>query len=221
MSVGIPFAPVGAAVTRVDNIAATLRTAILRGLLHPGEHLCQHTLARQFEVSKLPVREALKQLYAERLLQYDRNRGYFVMRFTADEAKQIYALRRWLENQLLVSLEWPDSGGLAEFRDLREQLKDAEKGASRTAWHGALARLRRFLFDLSPQKTLLREAERLWAQMDCFHSFFAPEGPYDFAAALEAQDRSSLLSIYAQERDRAEAQLEEAVDALPGLWAVR
>ena len=58
-----------------EVIAESLRQAIIAGQLPPGESLRQEMLAQHFAVSRIPVREALRQLESERWIIFHPNRG--------------------------------------------------------------------------------------------------------------------------------------------------
>jgi DNA-binding GntR family transcriptional regulator len=83
--------------TNANVIANTLRRAIMRGLVPAGAALRQDELARQFNVSQTPVREALKQLCSNGLATAFPNKGVFVNQMTTDEAAEIIELRVLLE----------------------------------------------------------------------------------------------------------------------------
>jgi len=205
-----------------DQLVEKVRRAILRGMLHPGEHLSQTKLAEDYLVSKVPVREALKQLHAEGLLQHDRNRGYFVARTSRSEARQLYRLRRWLESELLRTANWPDEGQLAKLRDLLEIVSKPLPTSDRERWMDALGKMRFMIFDLSPDKYLLREARRLWNLTDRFRALLPPDksasGERALIEAIAARDRKQLLAAYDADRTRIESVLEETLESLPGLW---
>jgi DNA-binding GntR family transcriptional regulator len=78
-------------------IAESLRQAIIEGQLEPGVSLRQERLARHFSVSRIPVREALRQLESEGWIIFQRNRGARVSSLSADEAREIYEIRASLE----------------------------------------------------------------------------------------------------------------------------
>lgn len=80
-----------------DLIADALREAILRGIFQEGQSLRQDEIATQFGVSRIPVREALKQLEAEGLVTLHLNRGAIVSVLTAQEAQEICEIRSALE----------------------------------------------------------------------------------------------------------------------------
>lgn len=205
-----------------DRMVELIRKAILRGLLQPGEHLSQTRLAEEYAVSKVPVREALKQLDAEGLLQHDRNRGYFVASVSRTEALQLYKLRRWLEQELLRSAHWPEKQELAEMRACFATVEKPLHGTDREQWMEALSHLRFQIFNLSPEKTLLREAMRLWTLTDRFRALL----PADKSAsaegalldALKKRDRDALLAAHDADRTRIETLVEEALENLPSYW---
>ncbi len=203
-----------------DNVALQLRALIVRGALAPNEHLTQVMLAERFHLSKVPVREALKQLAAEGLLIHDRNRGYFVPPLDRAEAVQLYRLRRWLEAELLASARWPTP---AELRNLRDRFAEVEAMAARgdrAEWLENLQELRLEIMALSPDRALLREAMRLWTLTDRYRAIlpreFAGSNEKNLLDPLERQDRAALLAAYHADRDTIEGLLQEAFADLDG-----
>ncbi len=205
--------------SRSTSTAEQLRKHILRGLLLPGEHLGQAELATRFSMSKVPVREALKQLCAEGLLIHDHNRGYFVARLSFEEGIQLYRLRRWVEHELLMSLRWPTPEEMNQLKALCGKLIKPGASDDREAWFTALSDLRYSIFSLSPYKTLLSEARRLWTLTDRYRALFQPDrsptGEKALLEALEAQNRPALLKAYNDKRKRIEAMLAESFDIDP------
>ena len=80
--------------------ANKLRDAIVDGLFAPGEKLSEADLCRQMGVSRTSLREALRQLEAERLVTIIPNRGPSVTQITWDEAAAIYETRELLESRV-------------------------------------------------------------------------------------------------------------------------
>ncbi len=74
-----------------------LRKAIVRGDFTPGMHLPDRMLQDTFQVSRTVIREAVRQVEAEGLIETIPNRGSFVKRLTVREAEQVYAVRGVLE----------------------------------------------------------------------------------------------------------------------------
>lgn len=75
----------------------TVRRAIVDGLYQPGESVRQEALARQFSVSRIPIREALSRLEAEGLIVLRPRRGYVVKELDVDEIAEIFELRAVIE----------------------------------------------------------------------------------------------------------------------------
>jgi DNA-binding GntR family transcriptional regulator len=74
-----------------------LRQAILRGRLPPGQWLRQEELASSFGVSRMPIRDALRSLCAEGLVELLPRRGFRVAPLSAEELEELYAMRMGLE----------------------------------------------------------------------------------------------------------------------------
>src|SRR5262245_2032870 len=86
--------------TKKDTIVEELREAILSGELEPGERLRQDKLAARYRVSSTPVREALRELEAEGVLDHLPRRGVRVVdvnQTTLRDMREIYLIRGALE----------------------------------------------------------------------------------------------------------------------------
>lgn len=83
--------------TAHESVTEALRQAILGGVLPAGTRLVQAELAAQFGVSNTPVREAMRQLATEGLIQFDSYRGAVVRTPSLDEVREVYEIRLLLE----------------------------------------------------------------------------------------------------------------------------
>ncbi|MHB1296401.1 MAG: GntR family transcriptional regulator [Anaerolineae bacterium] len=83
--------------TLSDHVAQRLREAILSGQLKPGQRVVEHEIAAAMQMSRGPVRDALKLLEHERLVVRYPYRGTFVAWLTRRDAEEIYSLRGALE----------------------------------------------------------------------------------------------------------------------------
>ena len=80
-----------------DFVTERFLDAMRTGVLAPGERIVESTLARKLGVSRGPLREALKGLEAERLVERRANRGMFVAEVSVDRAVQMIVMRAMLE----------------------------------------------------------------------------------------------------------------------------
>ena len=80
-----------------DVVFNTLRKAILKGELKPGERLMEIALAERLGVSRTPVREAMRKLELEGLVSIIPNKGAYVTGITRKDVEDIYAIRSLLE----------------------------------------------------------------------------------------------------------------------------
>ena len=87
--------------TLAHTIAADLRQMIDRGAYSPGEAIRQDAIAKQFAVSRIPVREALRLLEQEGVVVVHANRGAFVVEHDATTVAELFDLRLMLESDLL------------------------------------------------------------------------------------------------------------------------
>ncbi|MCM5557440.1 GntR family transcriptional regulator [Pleomorphomonas sp. JP5] len=87
--------------TATAFVETTLRAAILTGRLPGGTPLRQEDLAAAFGVSRMPVREALRQLEAQALIDFVPHKGAVVTDISASGAADIYAIRLALEPAVL------------------------------------------------------------------------------------------------------------------------
>jgi GntR family transcriptional regulator of gluconate operon len=79
-----------------DEVAQMLRRAIISGELDSGTHLVESVLSERFQVSRAPIREALRELEGEGLVE-SRRRGVYVKGLTRQDVWELYGLRTMLE----------------------------------------------------------------------------------------------------------------------------
>ena len=102
--------------TKADDLALALEEAIVSGEIPPGSVLRQEHLSEQFQVSRTPVREALRRLAALGLVSFEPNRGVRVRMLALDELREAFLVRAELES-LATEIATPkmSSADLAEL----------------------------------------------------------------------------------------------------------
>ena len=108
-----------------DVVFNTLRQAILRGELKPGERLLEIHLADKLGVSRTPIREAIRKLELEGLVIMIPRRGAVVAEITEKSLRDVLEVRRALE-ELAVKLAC-EKIGQEEIEELKMAAKEFEK----------------------------------------------------------------------------------------------
>ncbi|ASD66920.1 MULTISPECIES: GntR family transcriptional regulator [Pseudoalteromonas] len=112
--------------TRTQLVAEAIREKILTGEIKAGEPLRQAALADELNVSRIPVREALLQLEAEGLVNFEAHKGATVTRLSAEQIDEIFDLRALLEAELLChSIDKLTARDLLEAEAILAELEEA------------------------------------------------------------------------------------------------
>jgi DNA-binding GntR family transcriptional regulator len=102
-----------------------LRASILSGELAPGDRLVEKEIAQRLQVSRTPIREAMRQLQQEALVTADGNGGLRVTTISIADAVQLYDCRIALEQLSVVGA--CESATASELQNLEQYLLEAEK----------------------------------------------------------------------------------------------
>ena len=117
-----------------DVVFNTLRQAILKGELKPGERLMEIALAERLGVSRTPIREAMRKLEQEGLVQYERNVGCSVAQVSSQDVYEICLLRATLEILAARLLQKGKSVQQA-LRQMQDCVEQMEQTMISISWH--------------------------------------------------------------------------------------
>jgi len=124
-----PLQPVDTYTLR-SRVTDSVRNAILQGVLVPGGQVNQAQIAAKLGISRGPLREALRQLEEEGLVQSYPHRGTFVTEITPAYIEEVYSIRRVLETfavRRMIAYHQPQV--LRELQEIvAEMLRAAETG---------------------------------------------------------------------------------------------
>ena len=107
-----------------QQVLDALRRAIVSGRLAPGERLIERQLIEMMGVSRTVIREALRQIEAEGLIEIIPNKGPVVRALSADEARDLYRIRAVLEG--LAARLCAENASEVMLANLEAALKDVE-----------------------------------------------------------------------------------------------
>jgi DNA-binding GntR family transcriptional regulator len=147
-----------------DYVADALREAIHRGELADGAVLNQAAIATHFGVSRVPVREAMRQLQAEGLIETRAHRLAVVRGLDLERLVEVYDLRALLEGYLIERAV--PSIDEAQLRELHALEKEMRKEDDHARWLELNARFHRMLYEPSGRETTLELIDQLRARAE-------------------------------------------------------
>lgn len=116
--------------TAYEAVLTPLREGILSGRLPGGTRLVQADLASHFKVSNTPVREALRQLASEGLVQFDSYRGAEVLTPTQEDTEEIYEVLVLLEPEIASKAAANISEAeLAQLAAIQKEMRETDDPA--------------------------------------------------------------------------------------------
>jgi DNA-binding GntR family transcriptional regulator len=196
----------------VEELAQQIQVRIMTGELAVGTRLRQEALAREFGVSRTPVREALRQLQAGGMITVEPNRGAVVRGPTPRDIRENYEVRAELEAYAaeLASERVRDHElelmrkANEEFRALAEDylgrdLSDRDEAAAGQAWMHANERFHQAILLAAENEQLIASVHDLFLRLPRNMTFRAMRGDShllrtnvreheDIAAAIAARD---------------------------------
>lgn len=109
-----------------DSVFNTLRDSILLGKLKPGERLLENQLAEKLGVSRTPIREALRMLEIENLVELTPRKGAQVLDMTEKDIKNILEVRASLESLgVKLSCERMNSKQIEYLKEIQKEFISA------------------------------------------------------------------------------------------------
>lgn len=144
--------------TVAARICAAVKAQIIDGRLPPGARITEQQLAAEFNTSRTPVREALRQLVADGFALFKPNSGTVVRQWSPQQLREIFDLRVLVETEIAShAAQRIGDAGVAELLRLQDQIEaqGADTSEANTARIGRLNR------DFHRQIALASQNERL------------------------------------------------------------
>jgi DNA-binding GntR family transcriptional regulator len=199
-----------------ERAVLAVRELIHDGELLPGQPIRQLALAERLGMSRVPLREALKNLQAEGLVTAPPTGGFEVTRLSADELGQFYLMRRLLESELLRRVTAVPEAELERLTDLNGRMSELVDHPSREL--RALNREFHFrIFRLADGLGhVVAEVSRLWDRTVPYRAVYSSEraararivAEHDaLVAALAARDVERLVTVMDGHRDASEREV--------------
>ena len=197
--------------TRTQVVVEVLREKILSGEIEAGKPLRQSALANELNVSRIPIREALLQLEAEGLVNFEAHKGATAAALSEDQVTELFELRALIEPDLLArSIPNMTKAELDDTEELLNRLEKSfhEENASNlwselnTAFHTSLYTAARRPHTMDVVNTLNTNCDR-YIRLHLMHEGGIPKA--------EQQHRDLLKYCRAGDIDKATALLKEHI----------
>jgi DNA-binding GntR family transcriptional regulator len=199
-------------------VAERLRLDILEGRLAPGEWLRQARLAGSYGVSQTPVREALKGLAVEGLVEHVPYRGMRVVQFSVEDVEDLYACRSFVEGRAArqAATRITDRA-LAELRLLHEEMIACDFPGEVVRYRELNRRFHEIIFAASQRSYLVRTLSQLWS---AFPTMLWSNVPRVAVSSLPERDQPDnaehaeiVASFEARDAERAERAVRVHIEA--------
>ncbi|BCZ90688.1 GntR family transcriptional regulator [Thermus thermophilus] len=190
--------------TLEDQVYRALRQAILEGRLKGGERLVQEALASTFGTSRIPVRDALRRLHQEGLVEADERGGYRVATWGPEDVEDVYTLRLLLEPEAL-RLAGPklSEEELDELEALQFQMEEAASEGDLDRYVDLNRSFHFFIYEAAGKRRLFQFIQMLWSGLP-------PLTPLSVPGQLDRSNREHRLLVQALRKGA----VEEAVHIL-------
>jgi DNA-binding GntR family transcriptional regulator len=160
------------ATSLVELAVRRLRAEIVGGAFAPGERLVEEQLTRRFRISRAPLREALRLLGQQGLVEHLPRRGVRVARLSARDIAELFSLRDVLERYALQCVldrgGIPDPAGVAVAREAVERMERASVAGDAPAQAAAHRAFHLSLVALAGHQHLLRVYEPVLLQLQLY-----------------------------------------------------
>jgi DNA-binding GntR family transcriptional regulator len=197
-----PLQESGAATT-ADAAYSALRQSILQGDLAPGERLRSDALANDLKVSRTPVREALRRLEAEGLIERSGS-GLIVREFSEQDLTELFYVREALEGMAArLAAENATPGEIGEIRELLDDMETLGQRGELVALRALTADYHRLVGRAAHNGRLLQSLEHLLAHVRQMQTSTLLNIQGRAAEALK-EHRDLLQALEARDSERAE-----------------
>ncbi|MET3791292.1 GntR family transcriptional regulator [Aquamicrobium terrae] len=200
-----------------DNLVRLLEDDILNSVLKPGDRLDEQSLARRFEVSRTPVREALRHLASSGLVDIRKNQGATVRRLTTAELIEMFQVMAEYEGlSARLSARRMSRDEIAEMRQWNEECQAHAGKEDLDRFYEANNLFHDTIFRGARNVFLQEESRKLRNRLHVYRRHIT--SPRKMAKSIAEHSRIA-DAIVAGDEDLAHALMRQHVDLLAGTAA--
>lgn len=143
-------------------VADQIRTAIFEGRFKPGEWLRQERVAQELGVSQMPVREALKELASEGLIEHVPYRGARVVVLSNEDIEDLYEHRAFLESRAAeLAAENITAGEISELKAMLAEMESLPPEQI-AQYRKVNRKFHEKIFHISQREYMIRTLVQMW-----------------------------------------------------------
>ena len=193
-----------------ESLVAPLREMILQGELRPGEKVPEEQLCERFGVSRTPIREALKVLAAEGVLQILPHRGAIVARITEEQIEELFPIMASLERLAgLLACARASDEDIARVRTLHDAMMGHFEKDEEAEYLRHNRRIHEAFFEIADNATLSAYYQQILTRIHACR-FVVRKSRYHWAAAVE-EHKAMIEALEARDAPRLGALMERHV----------
>ena len=184
-----------------DTLVSHLRDMIIEGRLPPGTRLNEGQLGQMLGVSRTPLREAIKYLASEGLVELVPSRGAVVKRFSAKDVQDMLSVLAHLEEMAgRLACAVASDEAVAEVRDLHDRMIRHYKAGDRLEYYKLNQAIHSSIASISGNAALAELHGMLQTRLKRIR-FVGHEGPEKWAAAV-GEHEEMMTALEARDADR-------------------
>jgi DNA-binding GntR family transcriptional regulator len=154
-----------------EQVYSIIKKDILNGVIKPGSWLQEKELASKLNVSRSPVREALKELSGEGLLENIPNKGVFVRELTEEDIMDVFELRIIIEKYAIEkAVERMTEDDENELKEILSRLLEAFKIKNVNLYCSIDAELHNAIIYMSKNKLIYEVNEKIYSLLQPFRT---------------------------------------------------
>ena len=155
--------------TLTNRALKEIRDAIRTGKLKPGDRLIEMQLAEEMQISRFPIREALRYLEKEGLVETKPFKGTHVARFTEQDMEELYSLRSSLEELAVrILIKNLDEKKIKKLETIIQTMQKASQTGNLDQMISEDLRFHQTICELSGHRKLLEVWRTLESQLQVF-----------------------------------------------------
>ncbi len=203
---------------RSDRVRRQIADQIISGVLLPGQELDEKTLADAFNVSRTPVREALRQLAAANLVEWRPHQSAIVAKITASKMVEMFEVMAELEGfcgRLAARRMTPAEH--AKLRTIHKQFHPYVKAKDREGYHALNKTFHLAIYAGSRNRYLIDQASALYDRLAPYRAYQLKRPD---ALRLASEEHEAIIdAIVAGDGDKAYRLLQNHVSLSNELFA--